>query len=70
MKQDDIWQGNGAVTLCGDRAFWKGVVDEVAERSGGDAAGMLDALEAAMTEKVGYEPGWQLVRDIYNKRDG
>ena len=70
MKQDDLWGRKRAVTLCGDKTFWKGVVDEVAQRSGGDAAGMFDALEAAMIEKIDRKLGWHSVKDICNERDG
>ena len=69
MKQNDMWQNDGAVNLCGDRDFWKGVMDELAERCDGDAAAMFDALEAVMTEKLGgAAPGWLRIKDVCNKR--
>ena len=63
MKQD-IWQNNAQVSLTGDKAFRKGVSNEVAERCDCDATGVFDALEAAMDQRVGHRLGWLRIDDI------
>ena len=64
MKQDEVWRDNGVITLTGDKAFWKGVIDELEKQCGGDATAMFNSLEAMMGERVGRKVGWARVSDI------